>query len=116
MQDYIEAEYTSGYVHRQTVEDHSPYVVNMNIFNDILNHRPVEAHGRMTRFSLVTAEETFSVDWTVLPDNARPIYLKHMEGDFADGGVVETRVVKQEFGAQWNDVDGKNHKIIEEII
>lgn len=115
---YLEAEYADGYVHRQDEQDHSPYVSGKNIFHDILNHLPEAAHGRMVRFSLITAQKRYDVDWTALPDNARPIHLKHMERTWANDGSTDTGPVclKREFGYQFNDETGRNHKVIEEII
>jgi hypothetical protein len=112
---YIEAEYESGYVHRESDEDHSPYVRGKNIFNDILERRPEAIHGKMVRFSLQLADERLDVDWTILPDNARPVRFKHMEGDFRDGGIVDARMVSIDFGYQYTDGDGVNHQEIEEI-
>ena len=114
---YLEAEYESGYVHREQPEDHSPYVRGQNIFNDIINNRPVEIHGRMTRFTLVAPNNRYDIDWTTLPDNARPIYLRYMENERnVAGGESDVRVTKQDFGYQYNDEDGRNHKEIKEII
>ena len=116
MQPYIEAEYESGYVHRETPEDHSPYVLGKNIFNDILEKRPEPIHGKMVRFSLVTEETTYSVDWTQLPDNARPIRFKQMERDNVDGQWVgDARITGIDFGYQYNDADGKNIEVVERI-
>lgn len=112
---YLEAEYESGYVHREQPEDHSPYVRGKNIFNDILEHRPEAVHGKMVRFALVGPEHTNTVDWTTLPDNARPIYSRDMEQDSIGGEIIETRMMKQIFGYQYNNPDGKNVKEITEI-
>ncbi len=115
MDNYLEAEYESGYIHRQTPEDHSPYVKDRNYFYDILHKTPEPIHGKMVRLALVTPKQTCLVDWTTLPDNARPIYLKYMESDLVVDGQGETRCVKTEFGYQYNDDKGKNHKEIKEI-
>jgi hypothetical protein len=60
---YIEAEYADGYVHREDAQDHSPYVSGKNIFSDVLESRPVAAHGPMVRFSLVTRDPSGSSTW-----------------------------------------------------
>lgn len=116
MLDYmLEAEYADGYVHRQDEQDHSPYASGKNIFSDILYGRPVEPHGKMVRLSLVGPENTHNVDWSVLPDNARPIYLRHMSVDQVDGVLGQPHCNKYEFGYQYNDEDGRNHKEVTEI-
>lgn len=118
---YIEAEYEDGYIHREDEQDHSPYVPGKNIFNDILEKRPVAAHGRMVRFSLVTKKDTYSIDWTKLPDNARPVRFRHMERDIiasSDGSAEwssEPRVMGIDFGYQYTDEAGKNHQEVKEI-
>ncbi len=112
---YLEAEYESGYVHREQEEDHSPYVKGKNIFNDILNHRPEAVHGKMIRFSLVGPETTHNVPWEGLPDNARPIYFRDMEQDTVGNVITETRMIRQVFGYQYNDEDGNNVQETKEI-
>ena len=123
---YLEAEYKSGYVHSNEHQDISPYTLTTkvngvatgyNILNDIINKRPSEFHGSMVRWSLIGPNKRWDIDWTTLPDNARPIYLRDMEQDFnVSGGTGETRIIKQDFGYQYNDEDGRNHKEIKEII
>src|SRR5690606_22411755 len=106
---FIEAEYESGFVLREDEQDHSPYDAGRNIFHAILHRRPEEAHGRMVRFSLVTPEHTYNVDWTELPDNARPIRFKHMERDSVGGEWVgDPRIVGIDFGYQYTDDKGQN--------
>lgn len=112
---FVEAEYESGYIHRETPEDLSPYVKGMNIFNDIVQRRPESAHGRIVRFSLVGPKTTTNVDFTVLPANARPIYFREMEQDSIGGEIIETRVMKQVVGYQYTDADGKNQKLTQDV-
>lgn len=115
MTPYIEAEYESGYIHRENESDRSPYIRDKNIFSDILERRPEAVHGKMVRFSLQLETERIDVDFTVLPDNARPIRFKHMEGDFRDGGLVESRCMGIDFGYQYTDADGKNQQEVYEV-
>lgn len=108
---YIEAEYESGFILREDENDHSPYDREKNIFHAILNMRPCEVHGKMVRFSLVMDEkDTYNVDWTVLPDNARPIRFKHMEADFVGDLMTDKRIVGIDFGYQFTDDEGKNQQ------
>lgn len=126
---YIEAEYESGYVHREMPEDHSPYVRGKNIFNDILEKRPEAIHGPMVRFTLVMPGEQpntvtrHNVDWTKLDPktNPRPIRFKHFsrsvtmgEGaeDDVDTGPVLTGV---DFGYQWTDSKDSNQEEVIQI-
>lgn len=110
---YIEAEYESGFVLREDEQDHSPYDPGKNIFHAILNGRPCEFHGKMIRFTLVTSEHTYDIDWTALPDNARPIRFKKMERESVGGVWQEPRIVGIDFGYQYTDEHGKN---VQEVI
>lgn len=112
---YIEAQYADGYVHREDEQDHSPYVSGKNIFNDILEKRPEAAHGPMVAFRLVTPEYTYSIDWTTLPDNARPIRFKHYEADFEGYTMVEKRLMSTDFGYQFTNDAGENVQEVREI-
>lgn len=76
---YIEAEYESGYVHREDEQDHSPFVRGKNILFDIINHYPEKAHGKMVRFSLVGANSRYDIDFTKLPEGTKPIYYREMQ-------------------------------------
>ncbi len=110
-QPYLEAEYEDGFVLREDEQDHSPYDSHKNIFHAILNARPVEAHGKMVRFALVTPEHTYTIDWTDLPENARPIRFKHMERNSVGGvWIEEPRLVGIDFGYQWTDPETGNHQ------
>lgn len=114
---YVEAEYESGYIHRENESDRSSYVRDRNTFYDILEKLPCDVHGRMTRFSAVINDgETLTqhdVDWTKLPDNARPIRFKHMEGTFLEGGVVDTHIIGIDFGYQYTDDNERN---VQEVV
>lgn len=119
---YLEAEYETGYVHSNELYDVSPYALNdrgelgPNIFNDILQKRPNAIHGKMVRFSLIGPEKRYDINWMGLPDNARPIYLRHMEHVFNPStGEKKTNMTSQSFGYQYNDEDGSNHKEVQEI-
>ena len=116
----IEAEYESGYVHRETDEDRSPYVRDANIFSDIVNRRPDQVHGPLKRFTLFLPDgEKIDVDFSVLPDHAEPVRRKHMEADFymADGVVMPhtVRTVGVDFGYEYKDGNGELCSEIEEI-
>lgn len=114
----LESEYESGYVLREDELDHSPYDATRNIFHAILHARPTDSgHGAMVRYSLVGTEMRYDIDWTKLPDNARPIYYRKMQrhavnGDFAG----EPEVLGHFFGYQFTDATGANVEEIKEIL
>lgn len=112
---YIEAEYEDGYVHREDEQDHSPFVSGKNIFDDILHNRPCSAHGQLIRFSLVTQEQRYDVDWKVLPENARPIRFKHMQATIVGGIMGEPSLASVDFGYQYTNNDGENVQEIVEV-
>lgn len=117
---YIEATYESGYVHRETPEDHSPYVLGKNIFNDILEKRPEAIHGPMVRWSLIIPGERFDIKWQDLPEGAKPIRFKHMKreqdlgtGEFKTAGPV---IIGIDFGYEYpNPEGGENIKEVMEL-
>lgn len=108
MQYHLEAEYESGFVLVEDAQDHSPYDASRNIFHAILNKRPEKAHGKLVRLSLVGPEHTYNIDWTKLPDNARPIRFKDMEADTVGGTITDVRTMQIRFGYQYNDDNGEN--------
>lgn len=112
---FIEAEYKSGYVHREDEQDHSPFVAGKNILNDILEKRPEAGHGKMVRFSLVGAQKRYDLDWTQLPASARPIYYREMQNTLHIGGETTVQCLKHCFGYQYNDETGRNIKEVKEI-
>lgn len=110
---YIEAEYDDGYIHREDEQDHSPYESGRNIFYDILHKLPEKPHGPMVRFSLITPEQRWDIDWTVLPANARPIRFMKKERDYEVGTnepVGEIRMTGIDFGYQYLDDAGENQQ------
>lgn len=120
MDYYLEAEYESGYVHSNQYQDVSPYAKTVkvdgvptgpNIFNDIKEKRPEEAHGPMVRFSLVGPETTYNINWREVPESGRPVFVQKFEQDFINGiAVGPKRTTRTTFGYQYNDADGKNVK------
>lgn len=124
---YLEAEYESGYVHSDQIQDISPYtkgekvngVTNgRNIFNDILEKRPEEFHGRLIRFSLIpdNGGHRYDIDWTTLPDNARPIrFIDRRKETNVANGETQQFVDAIRFGYQYTDETGKNVQEIQEI-
>lgn len=122
----VEAEYSDGFILSETEQnDQSAYVpcpevdgvpTGPNTLNDILEKRPEAEHGKMVRFSVYYKDARYDINWTTLPENARPIRFRdgynYLDGSGNEvfGGWTAIR-----FGYQYNDQNGNNHKEIQEI-
>lgn len=105
----IEAQYSDGYILNETEHDDvSPYTGVNNILNDILEKRPEAEHGRMRRFSCFYKDARYDVDFSLLPDNARPVRFKRMEADTNGAEITEIRLAEVDFGYQYTDASGHN--------
>lgn len=129
----VQAEYEDGYIHDETTfNDTSPYIApweerqnengtyewvftGKNILNDILEKRPEAVHGKMVRFSVFYKDKQYDIDWTKLPDNARPIRFRHGASYLGVDGVQESEWTGMQIGYQYNDENGKNIQQVEEI-
>lgn len=112
----VEAEYADGYIHSETeLNDLSPYTEVDNTFNDILNKRPEARHGKLVRFSCFYKNQRYDVDWTTLPDNARPIRFRDGFATLDNNGNEAHGFSACRFGYQFRDKDGKNIKEIKEL-
>lgn len=111
-----QAEYSDGYILDETTfNDASPYVGGKNILNDILEKRPEAAHGRMVRFSVFYHDHRYDIDWTQLPDNARPIRFRDgFHHWFADGSEL-TGWSGCRMGYQFTDDFGRNVQEVREL-
>lgn len=112
----IEAEYEDGYIHSETELDDISAFGEGNVFTDILKKRLEAHHGRMVRFSVFWKNERYDVNWTELPDNARPIRFRH------GYSMLNTATGEQisgfsgvDFGFQYNDSSGRNEQEIVEL-
>ena len=114
----IQAEYEDGFVLDETeLEDVNPYTSEGNTFTAILKKHPEADHGRMVRFSCFWKDRRYDVDWTTLPDNARPIRFRHGFStiDQATGDVLASGWTGMDFGYQFNDEDGANQQEVLEL-
>ena len=114
----IQAEYEDGFVLDETdLKDANPYGDEGNTFTAVLKKFPEEAHGKLVRFSCFYKDQRYDVDWTALPDNARPIRFRHGFStiDQATGVVLESGFFGVDFGYQYNDEDGANQQEILEL-
>ena len=113
----VEAEYSDGFVLSETKQhDTSLYADGRKTFYDILEKRPEPEHGHLVRFSCYYRDARYDIDWTELPANARPIR-------FRDGqATLNTSTGEQtfdwtgcRFGYQYNDEQGRNKQVIQEL-
>lgn len=111
-----QAEYEDGFILDETELDDISAYGDGNVFRDILERRPETEHGQMVRFSVFWNDRMYSIDWRKLPDNARPIRFRHgFVRTSVDGSLQERGWKGVDFGAQWNDEDGKNQKSVHEL-
>ena len=111
----IRAEYADGFILDETeLNDINPYG-DGNIFRAICNKEPEAVHGRLVKFSGFWKNARYDIDWTKLPDNARPIRFRHGYSFIDESGAVGSGFSGMDFGYQYNDADGKNHKDVVEL-
>lgn len=110
---YFTAEYADGYVLIEDGSDVSAYVEGANQLSDVCNGRPCAEHGQLVKFCLVTSTHVHAVDWTVVPETARPVRLKRYE--FTPGVDDEPRRVAITFGYEYDDGDVLHREVIEVV-
>lgn len=112
-----QAEYEDGFILDETeLNDVSGWVEGKNVFHDILNRLPEAEHGRLVRFSCFWHDRRHDIDWTQLPDNARPIRFRHGYAKMSvDGELLESGFSGVDVGVQWNDEDGRNQQEVLEL-
>jgi len=112
----VEATYADGFVLSETeLNDVSPYDAGRNVLNAILEKHPEAEHGRMVQFSVFYRGKRYDIDWTTLPDNARPIRFRDgFSGIDQDGNVV-SGWSGMRFGYQYNDPTGRNRQEVQEL-
>lgn len=112
----VQAEYEDGFILDETEHDDIAQYGDGNIFSDILNKRPESEHGKLVRFSCFWKDQAYHINWTELPDNARPVRFRH--GYYTrnlDGSFIESGFSGVDFGYQANDPDGKNYQEVVEL-
>jgi hypothetical protein len=120
-----EALYEDGYILSETDQgDISAYVdcplvdgipTGPNTFDDILKKRPVAKHGKMVRFSVFYKNRRYDVDWTAVPDNARPIRFRDGSNSLdGSGNEVFNGYHAVRLGYQYTE-NGKNTKEIKDL-
>ena len=112
----VEAIYTDGFILDETANsDISPFSPEHNILRAIINKDAEAEHGPMVSFSVFYKNLKHTIDWTNFPSNARPIRFKHIEADTQGGEITEVRCMNVDFGVQFTDENGINHKEIMEL-
>lgn len=109
----VEAEYEDGFVLSETEQDDVALYGEGNTLTDILNKRIEAEHGPMIRFSCFWENRRYDIDWTLLPDNARPIRFRHgYSAMHVETGIIESGYSGVDFGYQYNDQEGHNQQEI----
>lgn len=114
----VQAEYADGFILDETqLNDKNPFdESDGNTFRAILNGLAVPEHGKMVRFSVFYHDARYDIDWTTLPDNARPIRFRdrsaYIDGD-GNEGITDWQGCR--FGYQFNDENGKNIQEVQEL-
>ena len=110
----IRATYTDGFVLDETeLNDCSPYNDKHNILGAILAKDAEQEHGPLKEFSVFYKDNQYTIDWTDLPDNARPIRFRHgYMHNHADGS-VESGWSGMQYGYQYTNEQGEN---VQEVI
>ena len=111
----VEAIYEDGFVLDETEQNDIGIYTEGNTLTDILSKIPEQTHGKMTAFSMYYKDNKYTVDWTTLPSNARPVRWKRMEADQIGGNITEVRLVKVGFGYQFNNEKGENVQEVQEL-
>lgn len=113
----IQAQYEDGFILDETkLKDVSPYDEGRNILGAILDKSPEAEHGKMVRFSGFWKGEKYDIDWTTLPDNARPIRFRHGFATMsATGQQITMGWSGMDFGYQYTDDGGNNVQDVIEV-
>ena len=107
----IRAEYEDGFILDETeLNDVNPYGGSGNTFTAVINQLPVPEHGRLVMFSTFWHNSRYDIDWTKLPDNARPIRFRHGSMKSYPDGQIISGFSGIDFGYQYTGDDGNNHQ------
>lgn len=117
----IQAEYKDGFVLDETaLKDTNPFGEG-NTLRAILNKDAEAKHGPMVRFTVFYKDNRWDIDWTTMPESARPIRFKDMQRKdkqiIDTGEIIEAvpELLRIRFGFQYTDDNGKNQQIIQEV-
>ena len=111
---YLEVEFSDGFILNQLKQnDISLFDASRNTFYDIVNKLCELEHGKMKRLSLFKDSREYSIDWTVVPSDAKPVCLKTFSMDINGIDANVQKLVNVEFGYEY--IDAKTKKIIREV-
>ena len=111
---YLEVEFSDGFILNQLKQnDISMFDASRNTFYDIVNKLCEEDHGKMKRLSLYKDNRKYSIDWTTVPNDAKPVCLKTFSMDINGIDANVQKLVNVEFGYEY--IDAKTKKIIREV-
>lgn len=111
----IQAIYADGFILSEAeLNDTNPYGEG-NTFTAVYNKLPEEEHGKLMVLTVFWKGVQTDLVWPELPEGARPIRFRH--GYLIQTGprAGESGWSGVDFGYQWNDKDGKNHEVVEEL-
>ena len=110
---HLRATYEDGFVLEDDAHDASPYDEGANIFHAILNGRPCAEHGNLVEFALISSEQTHVVDWTKVPEGARPVRERHMQMVQVGNALGSPEVIAVTFGYEYEHDGATVREIIE---
>jgi hypothetical protein len=112
----VEAQYLDGFILSETeLSDVSPYDSQHNVLRAIIDKEPEAEHGKLIRFSCFYNNQRYDVDFTTLPENARPIRFRDGFITLDQSGNEESGWSGCRFGYQYNLPDGSNVQEVQEL-
>lgn len=110
----IQAKYADGFILSETeLDDISPYNPEENVLRAVINRDPEVEHGPLVEFTVFWQNMRYDMDWTKIPDNARPIRFRDGNVTVDDKGNQTFWWSGCRFGYQYTNEDGKN---VQEVI
>ena len=119
----VRAEYEDGFtLEGDGLELLSPFGHQEHIVRAIVNGRATEAgHGPLVRWSLVPEHPgmRYDLDWKAIAHltNIRPVYFRRMQRTLSQDGRSDSgpMCAAHGFGFQFQDGNGENVQVIEEV-
>jgi hypothetical protein len=93
--------------------DQSPYDEGRNIFHAVRESRACAEHGPLVEFALIGLEQTYIVDWTTVPDGARPVRERHMQMTQVGDVLGAAEVVVMTFGYEYEFAGTTIREVVE---
>ena len=112
---FILDETALGDIYQDLITNEDGTQVYKNVFYAILEKLPEAEHGKMTRFTVFYKDKQYDFDWTQLPESARPIRFRHGASYLGVDGASQSEWTGMQIGYQYNDENGKNIQVVEDI-